>query len=453
MLWSFDPLLMEQVRGQLETNMRHVCTRTDTPGVCEYGQCIHHFYAGKCDGSNCNCSTGPNGNMDCVSYFSLSGGAQTGPNIFTMLGALRYAGATGNLQWLASHMATLRTMMAFLDRRFDANIGLYNVPGSLQVDVFKRYNFASDTSAMAVILCELFADAEAAVGNATGASFYLARADRVRGAMNAFLLHPTEGDHYCTQSDPNSTAPSGVNICARDFIDYDANTIAVAAGVPATLALAKAVLARVDSGACAHAGRATYVSEKIYGRDDCVGGNTGDSEVAMGRIGWQDSLARKAVGDAEAAAVFEGTLLSPLQHDLLARTWLPERFDCKGADAHNSYYFEYSSTVALMLYEVRYGISLTMTAVLVNPLSGTNWDYAMGQLHIGFYGGTAFYARLTAGHTGLRDFRVSRMQPGAYTVGGATGVAPFAATVGADGVLSFSVAVGEGFDVSVARSA
>ena len=70
-----------------------------------------------------------------------------------------------------------------------------------------------------------------------------------------------------------------------------------------------------------------------------MNGNTGDSAVTMGRIGWQDALARQSVGGAAAAAVLEGTLLAPLQRDLLARTWLPERYDCQGRDAHNPYYF------------------------------------------------------------------------------------------------------------------
>jgi len=71
-----------------------------------------------------------------------------------------------------------------------------------------------------------------------------------------------------------------------------------------------------------------------------VGGNNGDSSVTMGRIAWQDALARQAVGDAAAAAVFTKTLLAPLQADLMRRTWLPERFNCDGTDAHNAYYFE-----------------------------------------------------------------------------------------------------------------
>ena len=88
----------------------------------------------------------------------------------------------------------------------------------------------------------------------------------------------------------------------------------------------------MDAGECTHAGRATYVSEIFYDASNSVGGNTGDSAVSMGRIGWQDSLARQAAGDEE---TFSNVILAPLQADLLRRTWLPERFDCAGKDAHN----------------------------------------------------------------------------------------------------------------------
>jgi len=338
MLWTFDPALHDVVRGQLETNMRWVCDGVNpTNATCAYGQCIHHFVA-SCEkqGSGCFCAAGPGGVADCALYDAISGATQTGPNIFTIFAALRYIGASGDAAWGAARAPTLRAMMAFLDNSFHPDVGLYLAPGSLQIDVFIRQNYTADSNAMGVLLCELFADFEASLGNSSGAALYAARAGAIRAAMNAHLL-AADGSHYCTQSDP---APGGgVARCARDFVDYDANAIAVAARVPASPAAAAVVLARVDAGACAHA-RATYVSEKPYGKADCVNGNVGDSAVTMGRIGWQDALARQAVGGAAAAALFEGVLLAPLQRDLLARTWLPERFDCEGKDAHNPFYFE-----------------------------------------------------------------------------------------------------------------
>lgn len=100
------------------------------------------------------------------------------------------------------------------------------------------------------------------------------------------------------------------------------------------------------------------MSEIYYDAANCVAGNTGDSAVTMGRIAWQDSLARQAVHDEAAVDMFLNVILAPLQNDQLRRTWLPERFTCQAQDAHNEYYFEYPATVALMLYEVKYGLSI-----------------------------------------------------------------------------------------------
>lgn len=451
LLYTFDNMLQEQVRGQLETNMARVCSDDSTPDRCVTGQCIHHF-VGDCNGggAECQCVDNPNGQRDCVVYDSIAGGVQTGPNIFTTLAALRYAGTTGNGTWLSANMPLLRSMINFLEPLYDSAIGLYSVPGSLQIDVFIRANYTSDSNAMFIILFELFADAEAFVGNVTGSTVCLARADALRAGMNKYLLS-ADGSHYCTQSDP---APGGgVTVCARDFIDYDANAIAVAAKVPVDAAAANRILARLDAGNCTHAGRATYVSEVLYDKANCVGGNTGDSAVTMGRIAWQDALARQSVGDAAAAATFADVLLKPLQADLLRRTWLPERYKCDGTDTHNQYYFEYPAVVALMLYEVKYGISLQMTKVVVNPLGApaAGLTFALGGLEIN-YSSSRFHAQLPLAHSGTRDFFVHGLAPGTAWTVTPSGGAPQPATVGADGILSFTAAVGGGAFVDAVKN-
>ena len=71
-----------------------------------------------------------------------------------------------------------------------------------------------------------FAEAEAAVGNATGAAALRALAGRVSDAVNARLwasADPSLGDHFVTQLNKDGST--------RDFVDYDANLIAVANGV------------------------------------------------------------------------------------------------------------------------------------------------------------------------------------------------------------------------------
>jgi hypothetical protein len=60
--YTFDFDLHELVRGQLETNLRHVCVQGQSG--CEQGQCIHHF-VGSGDGI---CTQGPGGVEDCVVY-------------------------------------------------------------------------------------------------------------------------------------------------------------------------------------------------------------------------------------------------------------------------------------------------------------------------------------------------------------------------------------------------
>ena len=89
-------------------------------------------------------------------------------------------------------------------------------------------------------------------------------ADSIATAMNAHLW---SGDHYVTQMNPDGSI--------RDFVDYDSNLIATAAGVPSA-SQAALLLSRVDGGRCTH-GRATFVSEKYYGPHDTTNGNVGDS--------------------------------------------------------------------------------------------------------------------------------------------------------------------------------
>ncbi len=129
--------------------------------------------------------------------------------------------------------------------------------------MFIRGNFTSDSNAMAVIFFREFAAAEAAVGNSSGATQLLQvmpniknnipyclttlqLADRISAAMNAHLWRD---DHYVTQMNPDGTT--------RDFVDYDSNLIAVAAGV-ATAEQAALVLRRIDGGRCAHDAVACY---------------------------------------------------------------------------------------------------------------------------------------------------------------------------------------------------
>ena len=113
-------------------------------------------------------------------------------------------------------------------------------------------------------------------------------------------------------------------------MDYDSNLLAVMAGVAARVpGRAEATLKRVDSGPCTHA-RATYVSEIYYNQSNCNGGNTGDSAVTMGRIAWLDGRARRLMGTKDAGEMARDVILAPLQEELLANTWMYERYQCGG---------------------------------------------------------------------------------------------------------------------------
>jgi len=190
-------------------------------------------------------------------------------------------------------------------------------------------------------------------------------AENIKNAMN---MHLWNVDHYITQINPDKTT--------RDFVDYDSQVMAVAFGVCPPDKIST-FLKRVDSGPCTHA-RATYVSEKYYGPNDCYVQNTGDSAVTMGRIGWADGLARKVIGDANTF----NSLVQPLQNDLNKNTWMYERYQCNGQPTHNAFYIEYPAVVAMFLRYMRYGINIGLTSLTIDPLGVTSYTYKLGDVYV-----------------------------------------------------------------------
>ena len=71
-----------------------------------------------------------------------------------------------------------------MSRAFFAPFHRAQVPGSLMIDVFLRANFTTDTNAQLVGFFDTFADAEAFVGNATGAAALRALASGIKESMN-----------------------------------------------------------------------------------------------------------------------------------------------------------------------------------------------------------------------------------------------------------------------------
>lgn len=344
LLFSGDPYLQEQVRTVLERNGDF---------INEKGQLPHHFQNAT------------------PTYQALSGETQTGPNVFWILSCFNYAKTTGDLEWLSSYMPKLRNASAFLFDMIDPNFNLLDAPGSLMIDVFIRNNFTTDTNAMAVGFLREFALAEAAVGNMSGYEMLEGIADKVTAATDAMLWNNETDDHYVTQLNPDGTT--------RDFVDYDANLIALAYGI-APADRATKVFQRVDGGRCTH-GRATFVSERYYGKNDTTQGNIGDSWCSMGRIGWFDALARQRYGDQQ---TFDDLLLDPLIGDVIRWTWLHERYQCNGSPELNrtSHYFEYPAVTAMMIRFVRYGIRLGLQEVTIAPFGPSEFSYAVGNVRV-----------------------------------------------------------------------
>jgi len=354
--------------------------------------------------------------------------------VFWVLSCFNYAKTTGNLDWLKGYMPTLRNASAFLFDMIQPDFELLNAPGSLMIDVFIRGNFSSDTNAMAVGFLRDFADAEEAVGNQTGAVQLRKIATQVAEAMDAMLWNNETDDHYVTQLNPDGTS--------RDFVDYDANLIALAHGIAPT-DRAERAFARIDGGRCVH-GRATFVSEIYYGKNDTTDGNIGDSWCSMGRIGWFDALARKRYGD---QATFDELLLDPLIDDVNRWTWLHERYHCNGTQELNrtEMYFEYPSVTAMMIHNVRYGIELGFKSVTVSPFGPKAFAYHVGNIHVD-YNATAGSVRLMMPGTGMRDIIVKGLEKGqSYSYEGcAAGGESGSVVADGDGTIAFQVGFQDG---------
>ena len=412
LIYSGEPYLQQQARVVIERSGAFLKPN---------GQLPHHFVDDK------------------PTYAALSGATQTGPNTFWTLSALSYARNSGDLKWLKEYMPTLRKAASFCFDLIEAETALVNAPGSLMIDVFIRANFTADSNAMIVGFLREFAEAEDAVDNATGAALLRGLATNVSNAVNAKLWaeEGSGGDHYITQLNPDGTT--------RDFIDYDANLIAVAHGVP-EMDRARQILARVDSGRCSFAQGAgpQFVSEVWYGKNDTTHGNVGDSWCSMGRIALFDARARKRMGG-QAAVASVDAMLTKLEHDLLRgkeSPWMHERYGCDGQQQSNRTYayFEYPSLVAMLLREVRYGIRLGFQTVSIAPFGPAQFVYDVGNVHVDY---AQERIAVSVPGSGNRSFIVDGLDAGArFAVARCDGTRSDV-SVSAGGVLTFEAPAGE----------
>eukprot|EP00698_Gefionella_okellyi_P003010 TRINITY_DN12839_c0_g1_i1.p1 TRINITY_DN12839_c0_g1~~TRINITY_DN12839_c0_g1_i1.p1 ORF type:complete len:766 (-),score=178.45 TRINITY_DN12839_c0_g1_i1:39-2336(-) len=399
MVFSGDSYLQEQARLVIERSGSFLLPS---------GQLPHHFEWNK------------------PTYIALSGATQTGPNLFWTLTAYQYAKVTGNKEWLAGYMPTLRRSVQFLLGFLNTTVSLLNVPGSLMIDVFIRQQFASDSNAMIVGLLNEAAEAELALGFPSNAAALTTLAGKIAAAVNEHLWDGV--DHYITQRNLDGSI--------RDFVDYDSNLIAVATGV-ASVEQAEKVFAKVDAGRCTH-GRATFVSELYYGPSDCFKENVGDSWCSMGRIGWFDSLARRRMGDQK---TFDDILLNPLRDDLLANTWLRERYSCDGTQQLNrtQYYFEYPAVVSMLLRQVRYGVNLELRNVTIAPFGPTAFSYHIGDVNVDY---APSAVTISVPNGGAKVYRLERLLPVTKFALTVCGAEAGAVTSDQDGTVVFTAATG-----------
>jgi hypothetical protein len=404
LVYSGDMYLQREARKLIETSGARILPT---------GQVPHHF------------------NESEPTYVAISGATQTGPNVFWISAALQYAKSTGDYTWLRTQMPAVEQAMKFLTDRFDPKVNLVNAPGPLWIDVFIRNSFTADTNAFMVRLLRDVADAEAFVGQAEVAEGRRRMATTIAAAMNDRLW---ADDHYVTQLNPDGST--------RDFIDYDSNLLAVAFGVAPPDRAAK-ILARVDRGKCTH-GRATFVSETYYDRKDCYLENIGDSDIAMERIGWADGHARRAVGD---IATFEKLVLNPVRDDLIARTWLTERYDCAGRPTRKNGFHGYPEMVVMLLREVAYGIDIGFGEVSIAPFGRSRFHYHVGNVDVA-HSPQRVVLRIPG--SGEKRFNVAGLLPKTsydISVGGRSEAARVA---DAEGALSFVASYSAGEEIRLA---
>jgi len=343
LLWSGNAFLQDQARLVIERSGAF---------LSEKGRLPHHF------------------DLEVPIYAALSKEIQTGPNLFWILSCFNYAKSSQDLEWLRGYMPVIRKASRFLLDLINRKVMLANAPGSLMIDVFLRSNYTTDTNAQFVGFFREFADAEEVLGNVTGAKRLRNLASNFEKSVNEYLW---ADDHYVTQWN----YPENVT---RDFIDYDANLIATAHGIPSE-EMAKKIFARIDNGKCRTS--ATWVSEKYYGRRDTRDGNIGDSSCAMGRIAWFDALSRERFRDSK---VFHHDILGLLVDQLLSTTFMRERLKCDGSQdlGRTEGYFEFPSTIAMMLRHIKYGVKLGFSTIEVKPFGPEKFRFALNDLLVDF---------------------------------------------------------------------
>ena len=393
--YSGDALLQAEARKILERS---------EAGLRADGQIPHHFEHGA------------------PTYISIAKSNQTGPNIFWVLAASEYAAGSGDEAWLRAHYAHLRQATDWVLAKYDPAHKLLRADGPLFIDVFRRSGYTLDTNVMALYLLERMAEVAAFCDDAQSVQRYREMRHNLYLGIRDQLWNGN--DHFITQRNQDGST--------LDKVDYDGNFAALAFDVldPEN---ARKLLHRLDAGAQTHPGmRGTWVSERRYEKEDCYGGNDGDSDVAMARIWWLDMATRVRTRDQKTFTA----LLDNLEPDLLRDIWMPERYDAGGLPAHNSYYHEYPEIISMVLREMRYGVHVGMMEVTIHPFDAANSDIRLGILRA-TYSRDAVTIRVPG--SSMRDFNAGGLRPGVrYKISTGESV-----TTDSEGTVRFRARAGE----------
>jgi hypothetical protein len=375
--WSTVTTLSFSGDALLRTEARRILERSESAQKPD-GQMPHHFEAGA------------------PTYVSIAKSSQTGPNIFWVIASSEYVAGSGDEAWLRAHYAHLRLATDWVLAKYDAEKHLLRADGPLFIDVFRRSGYTLDTNVAALYLLDRMAEIADFCSDQDVAARYRQMRRNLYQGVREQLWDAKDKDHFITQRNLDGST--------RDLVDYDGNFAALAFGVPDETD-ARKVLKRMDSGAQTHPGmRGTWVSERRYEKEDCYGGNDGDSDVAMARIWWLDMATRARMGD---RATF-GALLASLESDLLRDVWMPERYDAAGLPAHNGYYHEYPEILSMVLREMRYGVHVGVSEVSVHPFGATHFDFQFGDLRIA-YSSDAVAIKVPG--SSVREFTLAGLRP------------------------------------------
>lgn len=343
--YSGDPVLARLARQVLERSGKYM-----SPA----GQIPHNF------------------NATVPTDVAISGATQSGPNVFWTMACIDYALGTGDEHWLKRHYPLIKKAVEWLLQRYDPRMQLVKFTGSLFIDVFIRYGYTLDTNMATVGLLALLAPISEFCGDAAAAQRYRELHKAIGEGIRKQLWNGT--DHFVTQRNTDGTV--------RDFVDYDGNFGALAFGVVDNAQWRANMFHRLDGGPHTHpGGRGTWVSEKYYGTKDCYHGNTGDSATAMGRIWWLDMKARHRYPNAANLNMFNRTYEN-IRGDLLANTWLTERYNVRGQRIRTPYYHEYPEIVCMVMRTMRYGIDVQIDRVVIRPIEPRALDFRVGHLRV-----------------------------------------------------------------------